>query len=389
MKIRKLIKWLAVGLLAVSAANTASGAEDNLYMVVDLSGGTEAERYPVRYSPTPPDLNDDTCRTTELWLRRIPAGTFVMGSPEEELGRKENEVQHRVTLSEDFYIGVFQMTQKQHELVMGINTAQHEGDMRPVETLSYVMLRGKVAEGVNWPQTGSIVTANSFMGVIREKTRLIFDLPTEAQWEYACRAGTATALNSGKNLTDTKHCPNMDELGRYWCNQNDGKGKEVLKTKLTISLSPMLSLILATAGYVMNGNPTGECIPHTKVGLYQPNAYGLYDMHGNVWEMCLDWYTANLSTPEMLGLDGAFTRELQIAYQNGTLAATDPKGPDSSSSNIRLLRGGGCSNNAFYNRSGHRYARVPGNIAHDCGFRVCVLLTPVPYRPGTPTPGLR
>jgi len=384
MNMRKLIKWLAV---VVLTANTASGAEDNLYMVVDLSGGAEAARYPVRYSPTPPDLNDDTCRTTELWLRRIPAGTFVMGSPVGELGREENEVLHRVTLTEDFYIGVFQVTQKQFELVMDGNPSQHEGDMRPVETLSYGTIRGRVAEGANWPQTGSLVTSDSFMGRVRVKTELVFDLPTEAQWEYACRAGTATALNSGKNLTDRKKCPNMDELGRYWCNQDDGKGREDANAQVTISLSPMLSLVLATARYVMNDNPAGDYTPHTNVGMYAPNAYGLYDMHGNVWERCLDWYTANLNTPEMLGLDGAFTRELQIAYQNGTLAATDPKGPDSGT--IRILRGGGCNNNAFYNRSGYRYARAPGNMARDCGFRACVLLNPIPPRPNIPVPEFR
>jgi len=377
-------KWLAA---VVLAANTAFGAEDNLYLVVDLSGGPEAARYPVRYSPTPPDLDDDTCRTTELWLRRIPAGTFVMGSPEGEIGRGENEFLHRVTLTEDFYIGVFQMTQKQYELARGFNPAKYLGDTRPVESLSYNTLRGKVEDGINWPQTGSSVTEGSFLGGIRAKTGLTFDLPTEAQWEYACRAGTTTALNNGKNLTGKNRCPNMDELGRYVYNKNDGKGGESPKTALTVSLFPALTFVLATAESVTRDARKGAYLEHTKVGMYPPNAWGLYDMHGNVWEWCLDWYTENLSTPEMLGFGGAFTREIQIAYQNGTLAATDPKGPVSG--RYRLWRGGGGKNAAHYNRSAHRYYYTPGNNGGDRGFRICVLLAPVPGQPLAPTPELR
>jgi formylglycine-generating enzyme required for sulfatase activity len=112
---------------------------------------------------------------------------------------------------------------------------------------------------------------------------MLFDLPTEAQWEYACRAGTATALNSGKNLTGTETCANMAEVGRYVGNTSDGKG-----------------------GYSQ----------HTKVGSYLENMWGLYDMHGNVAEWCLDWWANNL----------------------GTSAKTDPKG--ATSGRYRLVRGG-------------------------------------------------
>ena len=89
------------------------------YLVIDLSGGADAERYPFRESNVGPDLSGDVCRTTELWLRRIPAGTFVMGSPEDE--GFSNETQHQVTLTQDYYIGVFEVTQKQYELVTGSN----------------------------------------------------------------------------------------------------------------------------------------------------------------------------------------------------------------------------------------------------------------------------
>ena len=251
------------------------------YMVVDLSGGVDVARYPVRYSATPPDVTKDECRTTQLWLRLIFPGTFMMGSPAEELGRRNDETLHKVTLTKPYYIGVFEVTQKQYELVMGKNPSSQKGDTRPVENVSYNDLRGSV-NGASWPVSNQ-VDEDSFFHVLRAKTSMLFDLPTEAQWEYACRAGTSTALNSGKNLTGTESCSNMAEVGRYYYNQNDGKG--------------------------------GYTYAHTKVGSYQPNAWGLYDMHGNVLEWCLDWYDS-LSSNDVI----------------------DPKGANSVST--RLLRGG-------------------------------------------------
>ena len=159
------------------------------YMVVDLSGGAEA--YSVRYTATPPDFDDDTCCTTELWLRQIPAGTFTMGSPLNEVGRDNQEMaQHEVTITKLFFIGVFECTQKQWQLVMGNNPSGYLGDSRPVERVSYNMIRGTSAmAGAGWPVCGHKVDATSFMGKLQEKTRLVFDLPTEAQWEYAMPCG--------------------------------------------------------------------------------------------------------------------------------------------------------------------------------------------------------
>ena len=290
--------------------------ENALYAVVDLSGGPDAASYPMRYTNTSPNLDDDTCRTTELWLRRIPKGTFIMGSPEGEVGRWY-EKQHQVTLTQDFYIGVFECTQKQWELVMGgDNPAIYEGDCRPVARVSYNMIRGSSeTAGAGWPTYGHAVDASSFMGKLQTKTGLTFDLPTEAQWEYACRAGTTTALNSGKNLTSTDQDVNMDEVGRYYFNQSDGKG-----------------------GYSQ----------HTKVGSYLPNAWGLYDMHGNVEEWCLDWY-----------LYGSY----------GTEALVDPQGPDTGS--YRVVRGGYWSDYAQNCRSAHRYHTSHGSDGN--GFRVLCL----------------
>ncbi len=286
------------------------------YLVVDLNTGA------VTTSSTGPDLSNDTCRTTELWLRRIPKGTFTMGSPKGEVGRERAysiETQHQVTLTEDFYIGVFEITQKQYSLIYGSNPSKYMGGTRPVEYVSYNDIRGTGSTaGAGWPTYGHAVDSGSFLGKLRAKTGKTFDLPTEAQWEYACRAGTNTALNTGRNLTSTVRGDSaMDVAGRYGYNQNDGKG-----------------------GYSQ----------HTKVGSYLPNAWGLYDMHGNVYEWCLDRHTSDL----------------------GSSAVTDPKGPDSVSS--RVCRGGSWDYGAPDCRSAYRYYLSPSSNCNSySGFRVVLL----------------
>ncbi|MBR4902651.1 MAG: formylglycine-generating enzyme family protein [Victivallales bacterium] len=286
------------------------------YMVVNLA------TWKVSYSAYPPNLDDDKCRTTELWLKKIPKGDFIMGSPESEKWRDDDEISHMVKLTQDFYIGVFQCTQKQWEVVMrGLNgknryPSEFEGDCRPVEEVSYDMIRGS-RENANWPANGHVVDSSSFMGRLQEKTGLVFDLPTEAQWEYACRAGVTTALNSGKNLKSMESDKNMDEVGRYYINKNDEKG-----------------------GFSN----------HTKVGCYRPNDWGLYDMHGNVWEWCLDWYGD---------------------YE--TSATTDPIGPYTGER--RVLRGGSWYNEAYICRSANRGKYEQWNTDYDTGFRVVCLST--------------
>ena len=285
------------------------------YVVIDLSGGASATSYPVRFSASGPDLASDTCRTTELWLRLILPGTFTMGSPSGELGRSSYETQHRVTISKPFYIGVFELTQKQWQLVMGTTPSCYRGDTRPVEYVSYNTIRGTTL-GAAWPSHRQ-VDADSFLGKIRARTSLTIDLPTEAQWEYACRAGTTTALNNGKDLSSTGYCPEMDEVGRYAYNTSDGKG-----------------------GYT-------SC--HTKVGSYEPNAWGLFDMHGNVWEWCLDWY-------------GSYATGVQ----------TDPQGAASGS--YPVYRGGCYRNSAGSCRSASRSSYDPSDASDYLGFRPVMIL---------------
>ncbi len=265
------------------------------YMVIDLSGGVDAETYPVSYLTAVPEGGwTDEYKTTKLVLRLIPPGTFMMGSPTDELGHnwwdeeRACETLHQVTLTKPFYIGVFEVTQKQYELVVGAKPSGYKGDARPVERVSYDMIRGTL-NGAMWPKQNQ-VDESTFMGKLRSKTNALFDLPTEAQWEYACRAGTSTALNSGKNLTKTGTCPNMAEVGRYYMNTSDGKG--------------------------------GYTSAHTTVGSYMPNAWGLYDMHGNVAEFCLDWWAV-------------FSK----------MSVTDPNGVNSGSG--RVVRGGSWDNDYY------------------------------------------
>ncbi|GEM_PF-3075823 len=278
------------------------------YLVVDLSSGPQSEKYPVRYSQEAPDSAADTCRTTELWLKRIPFGAFLMGSPEDEGGHSGNECQHRVTLTQDFYLGVFPVTQRQWELVMGENPSYFKdvGPCAPVEQVSYDDICGKNRP---WPADTS-VSADSFLGRIRAKTGLTFDLPTEAQWEYACRAGTTTAFSFG-NSCDGTQC-NCKGIAPY---RTTNKGP-----------------------YLEKPTPVGE---------YSPNPWGLYDMHGNVWEWCRGWSEPYFGE------------------------ATDPVGAATGLS--RVIRGGGWEAIAWNCRSADRLSFAPDIRLNDAGFRLALL----------------
>ena len=241
------------------------------YMIVDLSGGASASSYPVTYTDDIPEggWNVDEYKTSKMVFRLISPGTFSMGSPVGEVGRQSNkEQQHEVTLTKSFYIGVFEVTQEQYKNLTGnYSPSYSSGNKVPACSVSFDSLRGS-NEGAKWPASAG-VDSTSILGKLREKTSdLHFDLPTEAQWEYACRANTTTALNSGKNLIyEDDEDPNMNEVGRYDC-------------------SPVYGI--------------------ATVGSYIPNSWGLYDMHGNAGEWCLDWWDDN-------------------NYES--TAQTDPKGP--------------------------------------------------------------
>lgn len=231
------------------------------YVKIDLSSGSSSTNFPVTLSCVGPDVTKDDCRTTELWLRLVPPGEFWMGSPDDELGRSDNETLHHVTFTKPFYMGVFEVTQKQFELVTGDSTSSYfaastNAAVRPVENIILQKMRGHLN-----PQVSAGLNPNSFVSKFRSKTHVGgFDLPSESRWEYACRAGSMTALNNGKNLTGTTTSGAIGEVAAYFGNSYadqpyDGK---------TVTVGTQ------------------------RVGSFVPNALGLYDMHGNVWEMCRD-----------------------------------------------------------------------------------------------------
>ena len=260
------------------------------YMVVDLSGGVDALSYPVSYLSSVPEGGwGDEYKTTKLVLRLIPPGSFMMGSPSDENGRGSYEDLHGVVLTKPFYLGVFEVTQKQYELVMGAKPSSYKGDMRPVECVTYNDIRGSV-NGAGWP-THNQVDANSFMGRLRSKVNMLFDLPTEAQWEYACRAGTSSGLNIGSydvganRMAAARHSYNAYNSGAD--HVYDGKG-----------------------GYTY----------HTKVGCYKDNAWGLYDMHGNVYEWCRDFWNYGLGTAGVIdpvGANKGYSSGAERVYRGG------------------------------------------------------------------------
>jgi formylglycine-generating enzyme required for sulfatase activity len=215
----------------------------------------------------------------------IPAGSFEMGSDENTGGGDESPL-HKVTLTRAFYLGRCEVTQEQWEKIMGSNPSGFKGAKRPVDTVS-------------WND------CQAFLAALAKKTGRKFALPTEAQWEYACRAGTRTPWSFGADAA------------------------------------------LATEFAWIGDNSGGATHP---VGTKKPNAWGLYDMHGNVWEWCADFYTKH-------------------AYD--TNAPVDPLGPPASEG--RILRGGGWGENAEDVRSACRNCNGPDGRHDGIGFR-CVML---------------
>lgn len=281
------------------ATNTLDGAkavvkvypvkrEKPKYIAIDLSDGTAATHYPIEYLDEIPDGSwSDEYKTSKLVLRHIPAGSFIMGGRATDYPGAVNTNLHMVTLTKDFYMGVFEVTQRQWELVMGNRPSAFSNETcyatRPVERVSYADIRGGM-KGITWPESKD-VDESSFMGQLRKKTGLAgFDLPTEAQWEYACRAGTTTALNSGKDVSSIAANPEADEVARYgynsgWWAQNR-KFSEYFSTNTT-------------------------AVGTAKVGSYSPNNYGMYDMHGNVWEWCLNIFTTGNVSDESVNPKGS------------------------------------------------------------------------------------
>ena len=247
-------------------------------------------------------LGAGTC----LEMNWVNPGTFMMGSLASELGRLNNETQHQVTLTKGFWLGKYEVTQAQWYAVMGTDPSRFKGSQRPVECVNY---------------NGALSFCRRLTEKERAEGRLSnqyeYTLPTDAQWEYACRAGTTTALNSGKDLTTAEGlCANLNEVG--WYGNDQGAG----------------------------GNAGG--ITHI-VGQKKPNAWGFYDMHGNVWEWCLNWYE-----------------------EYPSMAVTDPTGPSTGSK--RAFRGGSFWDNPRICRSAIHHSESPDYLkSGNGGFRLALV----------------
>ena len=243
----------------------------------------------VALGPKPGDVQTvDLGGGVTLELVWCPPGTFMMGSPESEETRYDNETQHQVTLTQGFWMGKYEVTQAQWERVLGSNPSEFKGDPRlPVEQVSWEGCQAFI------DKLNSRVNGGGFR------------LPTEAQWEYACRAGSRTAYCFGDSVSG---------LADYaWYDENSGS-----KT-----------------------HPVGQ---------KRPNGWGLHDMHGNVWEWCLDWYDADFysKSPER-----------------------DPE--NTTKSVLRALQGGSWYNNPRHCRSAYRGWGDPSDRLDGLGFRVvCV-----------------
>ncbi|MBR4612422.1 MAG: formylglycine-generating enzyme family protein [Kiritimatiellae bacterium] len=280
------------------------------YMVVSLAADNSV-RYFATAEEVPFGVTDDRYKTEYLLLRKVPAANveWRMGSPSTERWRESSrEVPRLVTLSDDYYIGVYEVTQKQYAMIYGSNPSTYtaDGDMKPVEKCWFDHLRGAAGSGYDWPNNGHAVSSDSFFGKLRAKSGVTgFDLPTEAQWEFACRAGCGAGLYSGK-----------EDIG--W--DTDANVAE-----------------LAVNGY-------GSLTSTDTVGLKLANAWGLYDMLGNVQEWVLDWLT---DAPD---------------------GGTDPTGPASGSH--RILRGGHYGSKAQDCRCASRSFMVPNWSTSEIGFRV-------------------
>ena len=304
------------------------------YMAVDITatGGADTQTYYPAADFVPGGVTNNLYKTTKLLMRKIMAKgvEWTMGSVAESGRNTIREASHQVTLTSNYYIGVYEVTQAQWQQITGYNPSNFTTDrtMRPVEKVCYTDIRqGKGTASTAASATGGVYPAppydDSFLGLLRDKTKLDFDLPSEAQWEFAARAGngdgywgdgSAMRIISGKDA-------GLDLLGRY--QYNGGK-----------------------IGANSDTEPEADCevINGTAiVGSYQPNAWGLYDMYGNVWEWCLDSFTDD------------------ITLLNGTV---------NTEGNSRMIRGGSWSSNAGGCRSAYRNLFWPVNRSINGGFRV-------------------
>ena len=315
------------------------------YMVVDLAAANSVYYYPAADFLPGSEMgqkgaitNNPAYKTSKLVMRKIMSRgvTWTMGSAAGETQRTaEREAAHPVTLTNNYYIGVFEVTQAQWKNSTATNTARFtvDGAMRPMEQVCYNEIRNASVNTRNanvsydWPADPN---PSSFLGLLRTKTGLDFDLPSEAQWEFAARAGNGSGFwGDGSEVLNSDADANLNNLGRYLGNNPAGT-----------SDSPALA---PAAG--------GTAI----VGSYAPNAWGLYDMHGNVFELCLDWYERDLT---------AYGGRVNI---DTSASAKTLSGGDGQ---WRVIRGGNWYYGAARSRSAFRDGTGADTRVYYTGFRL-------------------
>ena len=317
--------------VTITPLSRAQMDSQNVYMVIDLSSGPNATRYPVRYTTTAPTLvptNDlvacaaDPNRTTKLWLKRVKSQDLPFNSY--DTGRSGL---FKVHLSA-YYIGMFEVSQKQWALVMDAWPSKFTNELyraaRPVE-----MIRNSDVIGHdNWPDSKT-VTADSFVGRVRARTGLsTFNLPTEAQWECACRAGNTGSTSS----MGYRSAVPSSKYNAYNYNEGPDEGTAL-------------------------------------IGSFAPNAWGFYDFYGNVKEWCLDAYLA----------DSSLKSYYQGKYSGQDIATDpipDPIGPPrkvDGTTRDNVARGGGWDNSGGYvNNWKRQNLGTTAARSSRCGIRVAV-----------------
>jgi formylglycine-generating enzyme required for sulfatase activity len=259
-----------------------------------LAWGPEAGQ-----SAPAPVLTKRFTNSVRMKLVRIPAGKFWMGSPNDEPNRFAEEHRHEVQITRPFFLGVYTVTQAQYQKVMGTNpssfspTGVERARVGGADTADFSV------ETVSWNDADAFCKKLSALPA-EKGARRVYRLPTEAQWEYACRAGTTTAYHFGKTLA---------------ASQANFSGRGMGRT--------------------------------CKVGSYKPNAWGLFDMHGNVWQFTADWHDTNY---------------YKVSPRK------DPPGPKAGA--YRVVRGGSCNNPSPHCRAAFRTFVPPTATSYVIGFRV-------------------
>ena len=254
---------------------------------------------------------------TDDGLIFINGGTFEMGSPENELQRNEDEKQHVVTIS-DFYIGKYEVTQKEYQEIMGENSSNFKGEDLPVENITWydaINYCNKLSEKMGLDPVYIIDGEN----VSFDKSKNGYRLPTEAEWEYAARAGTTTVFNT-ENSIDA-------DMANFYGHYPYGI-EENYFTQENLTAKP---------GTYRQTT--------TKVGSFSPNKWGLYDIHGNVREWCFDYYG-----------------EYDLQNTNNPTGANE--------GTLKVNRGGSWNDYAKHMRSAYRGTYEPGKAINNIGFRI-------------------